>query len=76
MYTERVCVHQLSVALLTFTVLAFCLVEFYSEALIPKTCPVVNTLSCFPGGILTVWGNACKICSCDILQAQITFLNI
>lgn len=68
--------HQLSVAILTFTVLAFCLVEFDSEALIPKICPVVNTLSYFPGGRLTVLGKACKTWSCNILQAEIMFVNI
>lgn len=76
MYTVRVCVHQLSIFILTFTVLAFCLVEFDSKALIPTICPIVNTLSCFPGGRLTVLGNARKMWSCNILRAQIMFLNI
>lgn len=50
---------QLSQVVLTCTVLASCLIEFDSKALTPKICPVVNTLSCFPGGRSTVWGNAC-----------------
>ena len=53
--------HQVSVVILTFTVLAFCLVEFDSKALSPKICPIVNMLSCFPGGRSTGLGNACRM---------------
>lgn len=67
---------QLSIVILTFTVLAFCLVEFDSKALIPKICPIDNTLSCFPGGTLTDLGNACEMWSSNMLWAQIMFLNI